>query len=486
MENRKQAAQAHIDRHAAQVNPLYRPHFHMTAPCGWINDPNGLSFWRGQVHLFFQFTPQSDVPGRMHWGHCVSEDMITWRYVGVALAPDTPADSEHCFSGNAVEDAQGNLVLMYTSLRPDGQGGVLQEQSIAVSSDGVEFVKPDENPVISGAQLPPDASRFDFRDPKVVRDGEGYLAIVANRGEKNGRQLIFRSPDLRRWTYRGVFLENIGDMPECPDLFRLDGQDVMITSVIGLPPDGLRFQSHVSDVIYLVGRMEDDRFLPRCMEAVDLGPDFYAPQSVALPDGRRVMIGWMQMWGEDSPTRYLRHGWNGAMTIPREIRLEGDRLRQLPVRELENYRRNHRRWENVPLSGVTVPPGLRGRRYEMDVTLALPENGQAEIRLLQTGDEYFVVHYNAKTHVLTTDRSRCGWSMGREGLWEEKPGGRAVVPGGGAQITLKLLVDSDSVEVFANGGVLAMTTLAFPKGAAEEISFAGEGNIVRLDFWELP
>lgn len=485
MKDRLRQAEAFVAEHAPLVNPAYRPRFHMAAPCGWLNDPNGFSFYRGQYHLFYQYAPYASHPGRMYWGHCVSDDLVCWRYVGIAIAPDTEADSDQCWSGNAIEDGEGRLVAMYTALRPDGKGRRFQEQCIAVSRDGIHFEKPACNPVISGKDLPPDGSVYDFRDPKLVRAADGWWAVVANRGEHGGRQLLYRSDDLTHWTYRGVFLEGIGQMPECPDLFTLGGRDVMITSVMGLPKDGLRFQSHVSDVVYLIGRIEGERFVPACMEAVDLGPDFYAPQSIDTPDGRHVMIGWMQMWREESPTDYLGHGWNGAMTIPRELSIQNGRLYQLPVRELNAYRHNHRAWQDVDIRGETALDGLSGRRYELSAALTLPRGGKAELRLLKTGDEYFRIHYDAATHILTTDRSRCGYSMSRDNLWEEKPGGRAVVPDGGETLRLTVLVDSDSVEVFVNDGVLAMTTLAFPKGPAEGIAFAGAGHIDRLDIWDL-
>lgn len=483
--NRLTEAENFVQTHASQVNPTYRPHYHMTAPHGWINDPNGFSFYKGKVHLFYQYAPYTSWASRMYWGHCTSDDMIAWKYEGVALAPDSLVDSEQCWSGHAIEDDQGRLVLMYTSLRPDEDGKVLQEISVAWSEDGLNFVKPECNPVLSARHLPPDSSIYDFRDPKVIRREDGYDVIVANRGEKSGRQLIFHSEDLVNWQYRGIFLEGIGDMPECPDVFRLNGKDVMITSVIGLPKDGLRFQSQHSDVIYLVGEIQENRFIPEVMEAVDLGPDFYAPQSIDLPDGRHVMVGWMQMWGEESPTNYLEHHWNGAMTIPREVWLKDDRLWQMPVKELAKHRQAHWSWTNLRVDGECVLEHNATRWYEMDVTLCLDEAGQAELRLMQTDNEYFRIHYDAEKHILTTDRSRCGWSMTKNDMWEPKPGGRAVVPGGRERIKLKVLVDSDSVEVFVNDGILAMTTLAFPRGTHNGISFAGNCTVEKLDIWDI-
>lgn len=467
-----QKAEAYVRAHAPQVDPTFRPRFHLATPVGWINDPNGFCVFRGRYHVFAQFHPYDSVWGPMHWGHWVSDDLVVWTWLGVALAPDSPYDDMGCFSGTALEDGE-RLILIYTGVHRDADGRVVQEQCIAESHDGIHFEKWACNPVIGAKDLPPDGAPEDFRDPKLIRTPDGWRVIAANRGEKNGRQLSFVSPDLVHWTCEGVLLEGVGQMPECPDYGPCDGRDLMLTSVMNLPQDGLRFQNGHHDVVYLVGQERDGRLLPERMEAVDLGPDFYAPQRIRTPDGRSVMIAWMDMWQTDSPTHYLGHGWRGQFTIARELSIRDGRLLQRPVRELERLR-GEAFEADVQVDGETAVPGLCGRRCDLLLDIAVRPGAWAEVRLLQDGGEYFSVRYDPQTQVLAADRSRCGYTMGPGGGPEVKPAGRAVLEGATDRISLRILVDQCSVEVFAGDGEVALTTLAFPKGPAEGISFAGQ------------
>ena len=167
--SRKYETQNEIDKNE-------RPLFHVTPPVGWMNDPNGFSVYNGKVHLFYQYHPYSTEWGPMHWGHQVSDDLIRWEQLPVAIAPDTIYDAEGCFSGTAIEK-DGEHVLIYTSVmkNPDGDG-VLQNQSIAVG-DGVTYKKIQNNPVVTGDMLPEGLSRADFRDPKAwLEDGRYYMA----------------------------------------------------------------------------------------------------------------------------------------------------------------------------------------------------------------------------------------------------------------------------------------------------------------------
>ncbi|MDL2318111.1 GH32 C-terminal domain-containing protein [Eubacteriales bacterium OttesenSCG-928-A19] len=486
MENKLRLANEFVEQNASTVNPLYRPVFHAVPPIGWINDPNGFGQYKGTYHLFAQFYPYKPIPGPMHWGHWTSADLVDWRWVSAAIAPEDPYDNLGCFSGTSIEDGD-RMIIMYTGVHRAEDGHVIQEQCIAESADGVHFTKWAENPVLGAKDLPEGFSDVDFRDPKLMKTADGYRVIIAGRNEQGGCQLLYTSKDLKSWTFAGIFLKDISDMPECPDYFRCDGKDVMITSAMNLPPEGLRFQNGHHDVVYLIGTEQDNQLknIER-MESVDLGPDFYAPESIVTADGRNVMIGWMQMWGEDSPAHYLGHGWTGANTVARELFLREGRLYQRPVRELAGLHGEELTFENVRVDGDTPIPGLSGRCYEMDITLRVDAEKQAEIRVLQTGDECFRIHYDPATQVITTDRTQCGHTMGQEGLLEEKPNGKAKLWGDDPQrLDLKILVDTCSVEVFVNGGAVALTTLAFPRDAAEGISFAGHFTIEKLTRWAI-
>ena len=267
-----------------------------------MNDPNGFVQYKGQYHMFYQHFPYKSVWGPMHWGHAVSRDLISWTYLPVALAPDQTYDKDGCFSGSAMEK-DGRLYLMYTGhiiTGPDKDNNYIQKQNMAVSSDGVVFEKLADNPVIDNSQIPEGASLKDFRDPKVFeRDGSYYVVLGSNDGKGNGQILLYRSEDLIHWTFVNVMAQSdgtLGDNWECPDLFALGGRDVLLMSPQRVPAQGDDYRN-LHSTTYMLGELDTvsgkfhyDAYLP-----VDYGFDFYAPQTTRDDQGRRIMIGWMDM-----------------------------------------------------------------------------------------------------------------------------------------------------------------------------------------------
>ena len=230
MIDRLHAAEAEVALRAPHVNPRWRMAFHIMAPAGWINDPNGLCWFAGEYHAFFQHHPFSSEWGPMHWGHVVSTDLVSWRHAGIALAPGDASDADGCHSGSAV-DNDGELAIVYTGHRyldPPGPGRdpdrFTQVQNLAVSRDGIQFEKVPGNPVIAA---PPADSTHHFRDPKVWREPGGWRLVLGNAAQDGrGRALLYGSSDLRSWELLGIVAESDGAtgwMWECPDLFALDG-----------------------------------------------------------------------------------------------------------------------------------------------------------------------------------------------------------------------------------------------------------------------
>ena len=212
-----------------EISSEEKPVFHITPPIGWMNDPNGFSFYDGKIHLFYQYHPYTREWGPMHWGHSVSEDMISWETLPVALAPDEKYDAFGCFSGSALE-ANGKHVLLYTGVSrqvlEDGREEERQNQCIAYG-DGISYEKSSKNPVVTGELMPENCSRIDFRDPKVWKKGDTYYLIVGNKNaEQKGQVVLFSSKNLEEWKFETVLAENsdgkVGTMWECPDFFALD------------------------------------------------------------------------------------------------------------------------------------------------------------------------------------------------------------------------------------------------------------------------
>ena len=471
-------ADRHIQENAGQTNPLFRPKYHLSPPVGWINDPNGFGYCMGKWHLFCQFYPYDAIWGPMHWGHFTSSDLVHWQWEGTALAPDSPFDDRGCFSGTAFEQ-DGTMFLMYTGVHADTDGTVIQEQCLAESRDGLVFTKPKNNPVITKEMLPEGADRVDFRDPKILSDHRGLRCLVAVRGEDSGWLLLYKGQDMATWQYEGLLMKGISDMPECPDYFHLDGKDVLLTCLMNQPPDGLRFQNGHHDVVYMVGEERNGQFVQQCLHSVDLGQDFYAPQTALAPDGRRLMVAWMQMWGEAPPTSYLKHGWQGQMTYPRHIWLKEGRLYQRPIAEIKQLYTDTRTLSGVEVKGVQSFPDIQGRHVHLTCTLSNIKDAAA-LHLMQEGNEYAALTYDPESGVLSLDRSRLAYPVLAQPGGEAHDVARVQLTKGLSTLQLELLVDTCSIEVFALGGAAALTSLCFPSEKAQGIRFAGDYTIEEL------
>lgn len=473
-------AQRAQNENPPKANPRYRPGYHLSVPAGWLNDPNGFGLFQGRYHLFFQYHPYDTVWGPMHWGHWTSEDLVRWRLEPVALAPDEPYDEGGCFSGTSLEK-DGKLYLVYTGVTREGR----QQQCVAESGDGLHFTKWPQNPVIPSTLLGAGDNPNDFRDPKILAVEGGYRVIAAVREDGEGKLLSFFSEDMRAWRAEGVLWDGLGEMAECPDCFRLDGCDVIVVAVIGVPAPGLVSRQNA---MAATGRIENGRFAPETpKQPLDYGLDFYAPQTALTRDGRRVLIGWALSWGDVTPTRTLGHGWAGTMTMPREMRVQDGKILQAPLAELETLRRNAWRAEPFAVEGERALPRCAGPRKEILLTARLAQSDRLEIRLMQTGDEFFRLAYDAARGELTCDRRACRYAFTESGEREENCVSAANVPLEDGRLTLHIFVDTSIIEAYAQNGACVMTALACPAGDDYAVTLAAEGRpaVETLASWDI-
>jgi beta-fructofuranosidase len=388
----------------------------------------------------------------MHWGHLTSKDFIRWQTLPCALAPDSPFDKDGCFSGTAIAD-NGRHVLMYT-----GVAGNKQTQCIAIG-DGLNYEKLGDNPVI-------DLNSDNFRDPKIWRDGNCYKTVVAYLGERGGELKEFESKDLISWKANGIIdrCDNkLGRMWECPDVFYLDNVKTLMFSAQGM--DGAENGSHPGDIgLYLLHNENRERI--SAAEIIDYGFDFYAPQTTEAPDGRRIMIAWAQSW--DNYMTPVDFKYSGMMTVPREIKLNGGRLIQCPVRELDNYLCESSR------------PG-NGRVFDLRVEAETSDWFQ--IKLASDDKYYTAVTYDSLRDTLTIDRTRSGIRKGAAHTRSVKVRNRA------GKIDLRIIMDKYIMEVFVNNGEQAFTCLIYTLLGCDGISFGGSRfkyNAVKYDIRSMP
>ncbi|MCR5824989.1 MAG: glycoside hydrolase family 32 protein [Oscillospiraceae bacterium] len=458
------------------------PRFHVTGGIGWLNDPNGFSVYRGEYHLFFQYHPYDTKWGPMHWGHVKTNDFIRWERLPVALAPDEPYDENGCFSGSALELPDGRHLLMYTGVRSERRdNGMMvnyQTQCIAIG-DGVNYEKYAHNPVLTAADLPAGGSVLDFRDPKIWQEGERYYAVIGNRtADGSGAILLYESADALHWTLDGTLASchnQYGRMWECPDFFRLDGRDVLLTSPQEMTAIGLEFHPG-NGTVCLIGSYDaaQHHLLRENVQAVDYGIDFYAPQTLLTPDGRRVMIAWMQNW-ETSGCRDESLRFMGQMTLPRELHIVDGRLIQNPVRELERYRGTCIRYRNVMVCGDTTLHGIRGRCLDMTVEVR-PTNENNPYRwfrmnVASDGERRTTIRYKPETGTIRVDRTHSGFPHDIVSLRE------FLVRFRHGSIKLRIVLDRYSLELFVNDGEQAASFVLYTPAEAASISFSSDGAL---------
>lgn len=472
--NKLEKANSYIEKN--KVPAEQKPAFHVTAPVGWINDPNGFSVYQNKYHLFYQFHPYSDVWGPMHWGHCVTQDFIKWADLPVAIAPDESFDADGCFSGSAIE-TDGDHILVYTGVyeeETDGGKQIYQNQCLAFG-DGVNYKKLQNNPIIDGDMMPAGFSREDFRDPKIWFDDGTYYLVVGNRKSDGlGQIVLFESENLRDWQYITVIAENDGSygrMWECPDFFELDGKNVLIVSPQDMRANGYNFYNG-NHSIYFVGEYDKKQYKFDCGRAVllDYGLDFYAPQTLLANDGRRIMIAWMQSW--DANIKPTEQRWNGMMTIPRELRLVDGHIYQSPVRELESYRTNHIAYQNAEISGECSFEGIKGRVLDLSLEILSGDFDSLSIHIAHNEEYTSSFTYNKADESIEFDRTYSG--MIRDAVCQRKM--KLESP----QKTLKLrfILDKFSAELFVNDGCQTFSTTFYTPLEADDIIFKCDGKAI--------
>jgi beta-fructofuranosidase len=341
----------------AQADPA-RPTFHVASPAQWMNDPNGPIFYKGFYHLFYQLDPFSDEGGPRYWGHVRSRDLVKWEPLPIALCPSTEAGEAEVWSGCCTLNGLGEPMIFYTSITRGKSPQDHAEQWAALGDDDlIHWRRSPDNPVLSEA-LHGGTKIYDWRDPFVFRDQKRtFLVTGGNLNRAQGGQAtvnIYEAENvgLTRWTYRGVLFQDsepAARTAECPNFFKLGDQWVLIISPYGR-------------VEYFVGDFDTVtcRFHPHTRGLLDFGPNYYAPNTMQVHDGRRLTWGWVNGFPGG-------HGWNGCLSLPRLLSLSRDgQLRQNLAPQLRKLRGPRAQWRDLPLEN-------------RDRTLPLPETNTLEI-----------------------------------------------------------------------------------------------------------
>ena len=464
-----QKAQAEIERtRDAVASAPTRQRYHFMAQQGWINDPNGLIFFRGRYHFFYQYNPYDTFWGEMYWGHVVSDDMLHFEYLPVALAPSEVYDDHPkggCFSGSAIEH-DGKLYLIYTGTANHGHGFV-QSQCVAYSEDGIHFTKYEHNPVV---EAPEGFDAASFRDPKVWKHDDSFYMVCGTSKQGFAQALLFQSEDLLQWRFVNVLAESrgeLGTMWECPDFFPIGDKYILIISPMGL---GER------KTVYLVGDMDysTGKFNYQSMGEVDWGCDYYAPQSFVDNQNRRIMVAWanawewMPWWKDWGPT-YREH-WCGAFTIPRVAKLCPNGVMSfMPVVEVESLRFGKVTHTNLYIADTYKISTADPYAFDLDMILDLSRTTAKRIIFSLKGgnDRETLLTFDLEHSVMYLDRSKAD-------DWSSDVSHSPLSLLHRTELPIRVLADTCSIEVFALDGTVNHSCNIF--ASAEQTV-----NMIRVD-----
>lgn len=468
------------------TNSRWYPSYHIAAPSGWVNDPNGFCFFNGQYHFFYQHYPYAPQWGPMHWGHVVGKDLVHWKHLPIALAPDKPYDKDGCFSGCGLEK-DGKLYLVYTGHCQLPEGNELglphtQTQCIAFSEDGINFTKLEENPVIAVPENE-EIHKGDFRDPKVWSHDGKYYMVVGSRtpDETTGQLLLFESEDLMDWKFKNISARaegNQGNMWECPNFAEIDGQDVLIMSPQGIEREENKFVN-VYQSGYMVGKMNYDTgiFTHGDFDLLDYGFDFYAPQIIQTPDGRTVLIGWLDMWFSPMPEN--QDGWSCMMTVPRELHVRNGKIFSTPIRELESLRTSKKIYRYVKIDKPKKFKDVRGEIGELVAKIDASGAKKFYIEFRSSEEQKTVLSFDTESGLVQLNRDRSG-----EGV----EGTREVTIKPTKIFNLRVYLDRSSLEIFINDGEAVLSSRIYSNKFSRDIVFAPEDgtlNLKRVIFYTL-
>lgn len=439
---------------AAIPSDPWRLGLHLMPPIGWLNDPNGLSCFQGEYHVFYQYNPFDARCGLKLWGHYRSRDLLTWEQCPPMLYPDMPFDIHGAYSGSALWEEDG-LYLYYTgNVKHEGPdfdyvtSGRESNTILAYSPDGVRLGW--KRLLMRNRDYPEDLT-LHVRDPKVWKqDGRYYMVQGARTKTDEGEVLVFESADKFHWTHINTLRAPVpfGYMWECPDLFEVDGQWILLVSPQGVKAPGTPgFENEYACGYFPLqgdfrGGCALGDFVP-----LDYGFDFYAPQTFS-DRNRRLLIGWMGMPDAEygNPTAAL--GWQHCLTIPRELTWRAGRLLQQPAREMDALRREPQAYEYSGQLSVGIP-ALADILIDCGGDLSLNLSGAS----LQTRDGELTLTI--------------------------REGGRTTrrAPAGQVQ-TLRILADTSALEIFVNGGETVLCTRWYPEETGRTLTLEGQGRAV--------
>ncbi len=493
----------------------YRPSYHFTPLYGWMNDPNGMVYKDGEYHLYFQYNPYGSKWGNMHWGHAVSKDLVHWEHLDPAIARDPVG---HIFSGSSVVDKKNTagfgkdaIIAIYTNNSVNHN----EMQCIAYSNDnGRTFTKYEGNPVLT-----PFDGLKDFRDPKVFWYEKGKCWYMIVSADKETR--FYKSKNLKKWTYVSAFGKGLGQQPcqyECPDFFQLpvngDKKKMKWVMTMNINP-GCWFGGSATE--YFVGDFDGKNFT--CPDAhdvkwLDWGKDHYATVTFSNTGDRVLGITWMSNWQYANLTPFKQN--RGANGLPRELKLYEKNgkyyISEDVAPEVYALRKDTKDLADASVADAKDLKGVAANMegaFEIEADVTPDANGIAGIEISNNKRERTMIYFDMKQGKVVMDRTESGLTdFGKQSVphdielaWDKQLAAEGKEP---ARITnsinykndfalatwaplslcedgkktyhVDIFVDKSSVELFVDGGRIAMTNLVFPVAPYENVKLYTQGG----------
>lgn len=493
----------------------YRPSYHFTPLYGWMNDPNGMVYKDGEYHLYFQYNPYGSKWGNMHWGHAVSKDLVHWEHLDPAIARDPVG---HIFSGSSVVDKKNTagfgknaIIAIYTN-HSVNHGEV---QCIAYSNDnGRTFTKYEGNPVLT-----PFDGLKDFRDPKVFWYEKGKCWYMIVSADKETR--FYKSKNLKKWDYVSAFGKGLGQQPcqyECPDFFQLpvngDKKKMKWVMTMNINP-GCWFGGSATE--YFVGDFDGKKFT--CPDAdevkwLDWGKDHYATVTFSNTGDRVLGITWMSNWQYANLTPFKQN--RGANGLPRELKLYEKNgkyyISEDVAPEVYALRKDTKNVADASVAGEKMLAGVAANMegaFEIEADVTPDANGIAGIEISNNKRERTLIYFDMKQGKVVMDRTESGLTdFGKQAVphdielaWDKQRAAEGKEPAriansinykndfalatwaplslcedGKKTYHVDIFVDKSSVELFVDGGRIAMTNLVFPVAPYENVKLYTQGG----------
>lgn len=425
---------------------------HLKAPGSWLNDPNGFIYYKGQYHLFYQHFPFATRWGTMHWGHAVSKDLVHWEHLGVAIFPTKHYDKDGIFSGSALE-VDGDLYLYYTGVKYYASeaenchvslNDVYEcNQALITSKDGIHFDNYNDKKLILPVIYDNDIAYYNHtRDPKLWKEGDTYYMVLGSTNKMDvGRIIVLTSKDAVHWDIRTVLEdEKFGRILECPDLFKLGDQNILLISPMYIVPksEGYTAQSMIGTIDFDPESCEITNL--GTFEYIDHGRDIYATQSCVDEEGRRVMVVWVRM-PEEANNPWDEKPWNGMMCVPRVIEYDQDGFRY-------KIHPNVKKYFNKKLS-----------KEEIKSYCVYQEKPCLIETIIHNGESIDIGGFKIwmKKNEIHTDRSEVF-------VEESDLRNTFTLPSYAKEYKLSILVESNVIEIFVDDGKQVLTNTVYHLG----------------------